>query len=160
MMTTILYNGTTPLFWGMCILTIMVVLGNRNLDDGSMSQAGLYRVRLALDIIKQNTVDKVILSGGIANTKANVSEAQLMHDWLTYHGVDSDMLIKEEQSLTTQQNAKYCAAILSHMPTVDKVILVTSADHMQRPFLNPIKLFAKALPSNITIIPRSKGATL
>ena len=47
------------------------------------------------------------------------------------------MIIKEEQSLTTVENAKYSVPIAKELG-VKKLIVVTTLEHMGRPFLNPI----------------------
>ncbi len=137
-------------------MTIAVVLGNRNNDDGTLSTIGTERMQATLQLLATTQIDSIILSGGIANSIANVSESQLMYDYLVEHNISPDRLIIEDNSLTTEQNAQYCAPIInSIMP--DTVILVTSHDHMHRLFYNPIKLFAKHIDSSITLTPYTGG---
>ncbi len=137
-------------------MTIAVVLGNRNNDDGTLSDIALQRMDITLQLLQHTAIDSILLSGGIANKVCNVSESHLMQQYLIAHGVSASRILLEDHSLTTQQNAQYCAPIINNM-TADTVWLITSAQHMHRAYLNPLKLFAKYLDSNITLIPYTGG---
>lgn len=133
-----------------------IVLGNANNDDGTMSDIMLERMQLTLQLLSHTHVDKIILSGGIANKRANVSEAEVMCHYLTTHGVSQHMLILEQQSTTTAENALYSGKILVNY-CVDSVILITSPQHMHRIILNPIRLFEKQIDSKTKLIPYCGG---
>lgn len=125
-------------------MLVAVVLGNRINDDGSMSELMLTRLQLTLMIYNKFNPDKIILSGGVANKKVKVSEAKMMYDYLVANGMPSDILILEDKSLTTKQNAEFSVPIVAQMGATE-LLLCTSAEHMCRSHLNPIKLFKKNL---------------
>ena len=61
---------------------IMIILGNRLNDDGTMSTIMEKRLKLALELTKKTKVDYIVVSGGIANEKTTLSEADVMADFL------------------------------------------------------------------------------
>lgn len=125
-------------------MKVAVVLGNRLNDDASITSVMEQRLKLTLQLMQEHAPDKIIVSGGVANPVAGVSEAQVMSNWLVSHGVDIDLIVKEDKSLTTKQNAKYSVPIAVELGAKN-VILCTSAEHMSRWYLNPVKLFRKQL---------------
>ncbi len=139
-------------------MTIAVVLGNRNNDNGTLSSIALERMALTLQLLQQQQIDKLILSGGMANITSGATEAQLMQQYLVTHGVDNSQILLEDKSTTTATNAKYCAPIVNNLHP-SKVVLVTSAEHMDRKMLNPLKLLAKYLDKHIQLV-GYKGDTL
>ena len=125
-------------------MLVAVILGNRLNDDATISETMKQRLELALEIENAVQPDKFILSGGLANVAAGTTEAVAMHEWLVAHGVSADKLILEDKSLSTKQNAKFSVPIAAELGTT-QLILCTTPEHMNRKFLNPIKLFSKQL---------------
>lgn len=125
-------------------MVVAVILGNRMNDYGTLSQKMQSRLGLALKLYAEKAPDRIIVSGGVANKVAGKAEADEMYKWLVSNGIPSDVLIKEGRSLTTKQNAKFSAPIIKGLGA-DKVILCTSAEHFNRRYLNPYKLFSRAL---------------
>lgn len=125
-------------------MKVAVVLGNRMADDGSLSDIMVLRLKLALEYIKKENPDKVILSGGVANKKAGISEADKIMDYLVNEGVSINLLIKEDKSLTTKENAKFSVPIARSLGA-DTIVIITSAEHIARKYLNPVKLFKRFL---------------
>lgn len=123
---------------------VLVVLGNRMNDDGTMTGLSVKRLNAAMRFAAAFGVDKIILSGGVANKKANRSEAAAMREYLVDNGVAEDKLIREDQSTTTEENAKYSVPIAAKLGATE-ITVITSNEHMSRNFLNPIKLFEKEL---------------
>lgn len=123
---------------------VLVVLGNRMNDDGTMTGLSVKRLNAAMRFAAAFGVDKIILSGGVANKKANRSEAAAMREYLANNGVAEDNLICEDQSTTTEENAKYSVPIAAKLGATE-ITVITSNEHMSRNFLNPIKLFEKGL---------------
>ena len=121
-------------------MKVLVTLGNRMNDDGTLSNAMLDRLNKTLEVEKE--YDKVIVTGGIANPKAGVAEGDKMCEWLVEHGVNPDKILVENRSLTTKENAKYTAQILAGIG-VNEITLLSSAYHIDRWYLNPSKLFKK-----------------
>ena len=123
-------------------MKIAIVLGNRLNDDGTPSDLLKKRIEL---LNKANNVydfDKIILSGGVANTKAVFSEAYVMSKMVL--SIDSSKIILEDKSLSTVQNALFSVPIALSLGA-DEIVVITSAEHMNRFFLNPKKIFAKQL---------------
>lgn len=125
-------------------MLVAVVLGNRINNDGSMSELMLKRLQMTLKVYKTFAPNKIILSGGVANTKVNISEAEMMCDYLVANGVPQDILVLEDKSLTTKQNAEFSVPIAIELNATE-LLLCTSSEHMSRPHLNPIRLFQKQL---------------
>ena len=121
-------------------MLVAVILGNRLNDDGSMSKILQKRLQSALKINRLFAPSKIILSGGVANAKAGVSEAEVMRNYLISQGVEADKLVVEDKSMTTQENAEYSVPIAANLGAT-QILLCTSIEHMKRSFLNPIRLF-------------------
>lgn len=125
-------------------MLVLVVLGNRINDDGSMSDLMLKRLKIAIKLNELFAPSKIILSGGVANKKVNMSEAQMMRDYLIPNGIPQDILVLEDKSLTTKQNAEFSVPMAAELGATE-LLLLTSAEHMSRNYLNPIKIFHKQL---------------
>ena len=127
-------------------MLVAVILGNRLNDDGSITEIMEKRLQSALKINGLFTPDYIVVSGGVANAKSNVSEAQVMKDFLVARGIPSNKIVLEDKSLTTKQNAEFSVPICAKLHATE-LLLCTSIEHMSRGFLNPIKLFQKELES-------------
>ena len=133
------------------IMLVAVVLGNRLNDDGTPTELMLKRMQLTLEMYVKFNPDKIILSGGLANKKAGRTEAQFMCKYLVEKGLPTDILVEENNSLTTAQNAQFSVPMALEMGA-DELVVVTSAEHMSRSILNPLKLFQKHLKGkNVTL---------
>ena len=125
-------------------MKIAVLLGNKMKDDGSLSD--LCKLRLAL-LEKADDAflfDKIILTGGLANEKAGITEAKAMQNYFLKKEKFLSRIILEDKSLTTKENAQYSAKIIKDFAPCE-VVVITSLEHMSRSFLNPIKLFQEEL---------------
>lgn len=125
-------------------MLVAVVLGNRINDDGSMSALMTDRLEATLNAIEKFKPDRIILSGGAANGKVDISEAEMMFEYLTSRGVAEEKLVMEDKSMTTKQNAEFAVPIARSLGATE-LLLITSPEHMYRKFYNPIKLFEKEL---------------
>ena len=106
---------------------IMVVLGNWMNDNGTISSTMRLRLELALDAFSEFDFDYIVVTGGMANSKAGISEAQAMYNYLVEHGIDSNISRREEAekqfSIKTYEslsealkNNNYNAAVISTSP--------------------------------------------
>lgn len=120
-------------------MRVLIVLGNKLMDDGGMSDVLADRLSKVIEV--EPSFDILILSGGAANPNAGVSEAFVMRDYLLQHGVDESKIVLEDLSLTTKQNAQFCAPIVEKLG-VKEITVLSSAGHLRRWYLNPIKLFS------------------
>ena len=62
-------------------MLVLVVLGHRINDDGGMSELMSVRMKITLSAIEKFRPDKIILSGGVANSNVDSSEAKMMYDF-------------------------------------------------------------------------------
>ena len=107
---------------------VMIVLGNRLNDDASITSKMKERLDLTLKGYEVFSPTKIIVSGGVANKKAKISEAKAMQDYLVNNGISSNQIIMEDKSKSTVENALFSVPIaLEFSP--DVIIVVTSIDH-------------------------------
>ena len=92
-------------------MKVAIVLGNRINNDGSFTDIMVKRLELALELYNNKMVDKLIVSGGYANPAVNASEAEKMKEYLVSKNVPEELIIEENQSLSTYQNALYSVPI-------------------------------------------------
>lgn len=123
-------------------MNVLVILGNRLQDDGTMSEKLKGRLNAGLDAWKSGKFDKIVVTGGIANPIAGKSEGSVMLSWLIENGVSADGIIVEDKSTTTKENAKFCRAIFESLG-VSEITLLSSQYHIERKWLNPVKLFKR-----------------
>lgn len=135
---------------------VVVVLGNRLNDDGTISKIQEERLHLVMEIEKEFNPECYILSGGVANKVAVISEADAMYDYLVVHGIDEKKLIKENKSLTTVENAKFSVSIAKSL-NPDVLMVCTSSYHLANPVYKAMESFLKELEgTNITFMTYSR----
>lgn len=127
--------------------TVAIVLGYKLNKDSSMDDLLIKRLKLTLKLLKEEKIDKVILSGGCPVSGQKYSEAETMAQYLIENGVEPEIIIREEKSLTTVENAKYSVPIAKELGAT-RIIVVTTLEHMARPFLNPINIFSNEIKDN------------
>ncbi len=137
-------------------ILVVIVLGNRLNDDGTITDIQKERLEMALEIENLYHPNFYILSGGIANPKAIISEAKGMYDYLIKKGIDENKLIMEDKSFTTVENAKYSIPIAKSL-SATKIIVCTSSYHLGDPKYEAMSSFTKELEnSNITLMTYSR----
>ena len=112
-------------------MAIAIVLGNRLNDDGSLSEKGLKRCEILMNAIEVFHFNKIILTGGIANPKAGISEAQAMKTHLLGLGLDEDLFILEEKAESTHENALFSLKIAKELGEKEAVV-ISSIEHFGR----------------------------
>lgn len=75
------------------------------------SKALANRIGKAEEYLKANPRTKAVLSGG-QGPGEDISEAQVMYDYLTRSGIEAERLIKEDRSTSTQENLEFSAAFI------------------------------------------------
>ena len=129
-------------------MKVVIVLGYKLNDDASMDDLLIKRLDLCLKLINEESYDKIILSGGCPTPPGlEISEAEAMSRYLIEKGVSEEMIIKENKSLTTEENALYSVPICKEL-NAKKITVITTLEHMSRDFLNPVKLFADQVKDN------------
>lgn len=140
--------------------TVLVVLGNRLNDDGSITKFQKERLEMALEIIEKYNPLKVILSGGIANPVPNKSEAEAMEEYLLNKGIDKSLLIKEDKSRHTGENASFSVPI-AKLLGADTIIVCTSDYHLADGGYNTVRYFVNALKdTNISVMFYTKNTNM
>ncbi|SDW04657.1 YdcF family protein [Thiocapsa roseopersicina] len=89
------------------------------------------RLWQAARLYRAGRAPMLVLSGGSDTAVALTSEAQAMQVFLSDMGVPPDVMLLEERSRTTLQNAEFSAVLLRE-EGIERVLLVTSAFHMRR----------------------------
>ena len=109
-------------------LDAIVVLGAPLRRDGAPTAVLAERIAAAADLFHRGGAPTVIASGGITQRDSR-AEADAIADALVAAGVPRAAIIVERASLTTADNARYAAALLS--PGA-RVWLVTQPFHGRR----------------------------
>ncbi len=127
----------------------IVVLGGGVRNEISFSEDTANRTISAYFLHKQTRLP-IIVSGGADN--GNISDAIFMADFLIKFGVNKENLIIENKSRDTSENAFYISHICKERH-FKKVILVTSAYHMQRAkkFFNKAEIEVLPYPTDFKI---------
>lgn len=123
-------------------MNVAVVLGYQLNLDGSMDRILVKRLNMALQLLKEEKIDKVIVTGGRPRLEVEVSEAQRMYEYLVENGVDPELIVKEEKSGSTFGNAKYSVPLAKKLGA-KKIIIVTTIEHFTNYDYNPLKIFSE-----------------
>lgn len=135
---------------------VVVVLGNRLNDDGTITEIQKERLELALELEKDYKPSYFILSGGLANPVPGITEAKAMFQYLINKGINKERLILEEKSYSTVENAKYSVPIIKEL-NADLVIVCTSLYHLKNPGYKAVESFLTELEgSNIRFMVYTK----
>lgn len=110
-------------------MKVAIILGNRLNDDGTISKIQEERLKMAFELDKDLHPDYFILSGGLANPLAGITEALAMYNYLVAKGFDKERLILEDKSHSTRENALYSLPIIEKLKA-DTVIVCTSDYHL------------------------------
>lgn len=119
---------------------VAIILGNRVNDDGTITKIQEERLEMAIEIEKEFDPDYFILTGGSPNKKAGISEAEGMYNYLITKGFNKNKLIKEEDSLTTVQNAQFSVPIAAKLGA-NIIIVCSSGYHFVDPQYHAIDAF-------------------
>jgi len=118
----------------------IVILGSGVLDGapdegggGALSQEGLKRVVYGLRLYRSLGAPIVVSGGRVWNTQEE-TEAGAAATLLARLGVPEGIVMKEDKSRTTWENAREVAGVLAARK-IARVALVTSAYHMPRAML-------------------------
>lgn len=91
-------------------LDYIIVLGAQ-VRGTAPSRALRLRLEEAEKYMKENPRTVAVLSGGQGDGE-DITEAQCMYDYLTARGINKERLLKEERSVSTQENLNFSAEIL------------------------------------------------
>ncbi len=122
-------------------MKIAIILGYRLTDNGEIAPTLKKRLDMTLEIDQMYHPEKIIVSGGIANQKAGISEASKMAEYLIRHGIPSEKIILEDQSKSTYENAKFSVPLAREYHP-DTIILCTTIEHLTKQSYNAIQYFS------------------
>ncbi|MBQ8995639.1 MAG: YdcF family protein [Oscillospiraceae bacterium] len=131
-------------------MTYFIVLGNQLNDDASLSRKGLKRCEITKKAFEIFHPDKIILSGGVANPTAGISEAEALFRHLTGEGMEPDLFLIEDRSTSTTENAEFSLKLAEEYGA-DEVVVISTIEHFGRVFpKNAVQCFrevAERFPS-------------
>ena len=130
---------------------VVIVLGNRLNDDGTITDIQEDRLKMAMELEEIYKPYAFILSGGLANPKAGLTEAEAMYNYLTENGMNKDKLIMEKDSLSTVGNAKYSIPIAKELGA-EVVIVCSSPYHFKNPVYKLMESFVGELEESGIIL--------
>jgi vancomycin permeability regulator SanA len=107
-----------------------------------MDRILVKRLEMALQLLREEKIYKVICTGGRPRMEVTLSEAEVMYNYLVEHGVDPELIIKEEKSGSTFGNAKYSVPIAKKLGA-NRIIIVTTIEHFTNYDYNPLKIFSE-----------------
>jgi uncharacterized SAM-binding protein YcdF (DUF218 family) len=105
------------------------VLGARVLPNGQPSPALRARIEKAVDLYHQGVAPRLLFSGGVGVNPP--SEARVMRELAVQLGVPSEACLLEEQSHSTEQNARFSAELLRSLGA-RRVVVVSDPYHLLR----------------------------
>lgn len=108
---------------------VVVVLGARVLPDGQPSPALRARIEKAVDLYHQGVAPRLLFSGGVGLYPP--AEARVMKDVAVRLGVPPEACLTEEQSHSTEQNARFSADVLRSLGA-RRVVVVSDPYHLLR----------------------------
>lgn len=110
----------------------LAVLGFQLLYDGDMAPELLGRCQVALAAAQQYPNAYIaVTGGGTAGKDKSITEAGVMADWLIAQGIAPERIIREDASLTTDQNAiNTCAILIRDYPQVKQLAVISSDYHL------------------------------
>jgi uncharacterized SAM-binding protein YcdF (DUF218 family) len=109
---------------------VIIVLGSGLRRDGRPGDALYRRSVWAADLYHSGLAEYVICTGGIGTVQIR-SEASACREVLVSSGVPANAVLLEEQSKSTEENARYAKQIMDERG-FDDAILVTDGFHMFR----------------------------
>ena len=125
-------------------MTVAIVLGNWLNNDGSISKLLTKRLEMTKELYFGKEIDKIIVSGGLANKKAGMSEAAAMQKYLLESNIPDSDIILEDNSKTTTENAMFSVPIAKRLGA-KRIIIVSTIEHFTIYFYNVLKIFRNAI---------------
>lgn len=91
------------------------------------------RINLAINILKNKKIDKIILTGGVG-VNGNFNESEYMKKVLLENGISKESILIENESTTTEENIINSIKILEDQNLIQnqKLVLVSNEAHLRR----------------------------
>lgn len=115
----------------------IILTGITSLDksphDRVYLERGADRVLHTLWLFREKKIRRIIISGGSGSIKSVYStEAAELKRILLQAGVPENLILLEDKSHNTHENAVFTAKLLQKHPDIQSLVLITSAFHMRR----------------------------
>ena len=108
---------------------VLIVLGADGQPDGLVGQYSYWRCIYAVRAWREGHFQRIVVSGGpIPDSSYTI--AGTMRDFLVSSGVPQDVIIIEDRSHSTRENALFTQHLVAGWP--GKKVLLTSDQHMFR----------------------------
>lgn len=102
-------------------------------DDRINISSSPDRVLHTIMLYRMGFIDKILITGGSGSLFGQKkSEAQELKELLQLSMIPDSVMILEESSRNTHENAKFSSELISKMGIKDDFLLITSAFHMRR----------------------------
>lgn len=107
----------------------LIVLGNPAKDDGTPSAILQTRLDKAVTLFNDGVSRHVIVTGGAAHNF--YLESEVMANYLAKHGVPEELIIQDQISLNTIDNAANCKKLMD-LYDLKTALIITSKFHQKR----------------------------
>jgi uncharacterized SAM-binding protein YcdF (DUF218 family) len=116
--------------WEEPVGDILIVLSAEQLGDGTIGQSSYWRTVYAVRAHNKRPFKKVVFSGGTQAGEGVRSTAASMAEFAIGLGLPREVVVLEERSRSTRENAVYTAEMLRAWPGTK--VLLTSDCHIRR----------------------------
>jgi len=111
----------------------IIVMGYQLSYSGGMEPELILRLELALESARKYPNAYILCTGGGTAPGSNATEADQMVYWLEQQGIAPERLIRENRSISTEENALFSLNILREdYPQVSSLALISSNYHIRR----------------------------
>jgi uncharacterized SAM-binding protein YcdF (DUF218 family) len=115
------------------ILLTGITSGDKSPHDRVYFEKGADRLLHTLVLYRKGKFQKIIISGGSGSISQRYApEADELRKILLLSCVPDSVIIVEDKSRNTRENALFTQKILAQHPEIKKTLLITSAFHMRR----------------------------
>ncbi len=136
--------------WGSGKGDVLIVLGGDKTNDNVIGLGSYWRAVYTVRAMRTEHFQRVIITGG-------GPLAELMRDFLRFHGVDTSTVEVETQATSTMENAKFTAAMLRGRAG-GKLVLLTSDFHVFRAYRVFRKMGMEVEPWPVPDVIKRSGA--
>lgn len=109
---------------------VVIVLGCQVRGEEPSSMLA-YRLIAAIEVLEANPEAVCVVSGGQGSGES-ISEAEAMYRFLLDRGIPESRIIREDKSVSTRENIRFSAALLSERGITDNIVIVTNDFHQYR----------------------------
>ena len=114
-----------------------IVLGGFAGQESQSKQIEFYksndRLLQAIALLKQGTINRIMISSGAKNKAiSDIPEADLVKTYLLSIGIADSLILTENKSRNTLENAEYSYQLLDSLGIENTPLIITSAWHVPR----------------------------